>query len=610
MHVQVTLIALATLVHLRPAAPLDFFPNGVWNSNVTQLSPDRLDIALAALVEGVNRLGNNEVYNVFDTLSFGNPQLFAALANFEHRSKNNGTFYALTSQYLNGYPSHMSTIRESIYWGYAFIRLYKARGDNTFREAAIRLWESVYQDTIFNQTMASMARSKILSVPSNCTSTAPYSTLSFVIQGATFLVRFSALLAESDPLNSTYLHAATESVNFTLPFLQGGGGSLGLPDPGVHADAIPCPPVSLNFPQGTSTAGFMIEALAILSSVAKSEDMVATLNQALTSTLEWTLERMSSGKWFGLANGILPNTFRPSIDNGTTGGFNDEEDGDMYFLRGLATSLRLGGKLPADLRDTIKIVMGIHYNAIRDYAKFAENLYDRSWLPGVSNSSSFDMYNQAAAAQILVDGIDLLGPDTPRPSPSSHSQPRSSHPRAGIIAGATIGSVIFVSISAGVVFVFLHRHRWRRAAPLSEITSQWISPFYGEKSGPGQLHSRGSHWRMKDRSGLPVSPDLRGTGAGPAPLVVPASLEGTPTSRSYRHREDGLGLAEADPDTSREDRREGTATQTEMAPGFPDMVRAVYQRLWERDGSEAPPDYRSDEGTVQGLPAAAGPRDL
>ncbi|KAL0579862.1 hypothetical protein V5O48_002109 [Marasmius crinis-equi] len=316
---------------------------------------------------------------------------------------------------------------------------------------------------------------------------------------------------------------------------------------------------------------------------------------------------MSSRRFnrFSVNFGMLANTYRAPIGNSSTTGIIEQEDGDMYFLRGLAAVLRLGGELPADLRDTIKIVLGVHYNAIRDYASFRENLYGRSWSPDVLNSGSFDMYNQAAAAQVFVDGIDLFE-ETNSPSPSTPTfiPPPSSKTRTGVIVGATIGSVVFVSMSAIAAFVFLHRHRWRRAAPSPEFTSQIISPFHGEKSG--QPHPRASHWHAKNRSDPPGSADSRGNEAGSVPLIVPAHSEGTPPSESDEHLGNNMG----GPGTRREDDREEIAAQMELTPGFPDMVRAVYQRLWERDGSEAPPDYLSNAGGVCEPLAEASSRDI
>ncbi|KAL0573859.1 hypothetical protein V5O48_008076 [Marasmius crinis-equi] len=209
------------------------------------------------------------------------------------------------------------------------------------------------------------------------------------------------------------------------------------------------------------------------------------------------------------------------------------------------------------------------------------------------------MYNQAAAAQILVDGIDLFdegnssSPNTPTPTPTPTPLPPSkSH--TGMIVGATIGSVAFVSILATTALVFLCRHRWHRAPPSSEVTSQSISPFYGEKSR--EPPRQATHQHTKNQSSFPLSPDSRGTGVVPGPLVAPAPLDQEmPPSELDEHRRDDMGHPEAVPGTmSREDGREGTAMQTGMAPGFPDLVHAVYQILRERDGLEAPPDYRSN----------------
>ncbi|KAL0569603.1 hypothetical protein V5O48_012356 [Marasmius crinis-equi] len=599
MHGRVTLGALLTLlIYLCPVASLSFPSNPTWNSKVTQTSRNRLDTAYAALQEGVNLI-NSSLAGIAPDFSY--PQLLAALANFEHTNKGNGTFYGLVSQYFQGQvpdPSGLK-IRDILKWGYAAIRSYKAYGDNTFRDAAIKFWETAYHYTISNQTVALIAPLKNSSVPLHCT-TSEGSPID--LQGATFLnttdndrrlsvyqsayfALFSALLAESDPSNSTYLLASTESLNFALHFLQDSN-MAALPFPNVVRFMPECPPFFLMFPQGTSTAGFVIEALATLGSMAKG-DMVDILSETVAAVLE----TMSGGlSWFAADSGALPNAYRPfggdSYDNTTSTDSVDQEDGDMYFLRGLAAALRLGEKLPANLRGVIKVIMGVHYNAIRNYAKFGEGLYGSSWSPGGSGSGSFDMYNQAAAAQILVDGIDLFEEDN---NPSPGTLP-SSKSRTGTIIGATIGSVIFVSILAIAIFMFLQRNHRRQAAPSSGFTSQRITPFRGEK--PWQPFPHASRLHTKGRSGLPVSPDSRGTGVGSGSLVVPVpSAQGTPSSEPNEHRGDESVL-----DTRHEDGSEGITRQMEMAPGFPDMVRAVYQRLWERDGLETPPDYHSSVG--------------
>ncbi|KAL0565109.1 hypothetical protein V5O48_016922 [Marasmius crinis-equi] len=613
MHGRVALGALVTsLIYLCPAASLNFLPDPTWNSTVIHTSPDRLDTAYAALQEGVNLINSSSAGIV---PGFSYSQLLAALANFEHTNKGNGTFHTLALQYFQGQapdPSGLK-IRDILNWGYAAIRSYKAYGDNAFRDAAIKFWETAYQYTISNQTVASIAPLKNSSVPLQCTTS---EGSSIDLQGATFLnvtdndgrlsvyqtahfALFSALLAESNPSNSTYLLASTESLNFALGFLQDAN-MAALPFPNVVRFMPECPPFFLMFPQGTSTAGFVIEALAVLGSTAK-EDMVATLSQ----TVPAILETMSGGlSWFAADSGALPNAYRPfggdSYDNTTSPDSVDQEDGDMYFLRGLAAALRLGEKLPADLRDVIKTIMGVHvravtcywlsntilnlnlvlqlqYNAIRNHAKFKENFYGRSWSLDGLDPSSFDMYTQASAAQILVDGIDLFDRDNgsgPGTLPSSKS-------RTGMIVGATIGSIVFVSILVITTIMFLQRNRRRQAAPSSKSTSQRITPFRGEK--PGQPLPCASRLHTKGQSGLPVPPDSRGTGVGSASLVVPSapSTQETPPSKSNKHRKDGS---------------EGMTTQMETARGFPDMVHTVNQRLWERDESEAPPEYRSDVG--------------
>ncbi|KAL0567680.1 hypothetical protein V5O48_014314 [Marasmius crinis-equi] len=212
------------------------------------------------------------------------------------------------------------------------------------------------------------------------------------------------------------------------------------------------------------------------------------------------------------------------------------------------------------------------------------------------------MYDQAAAAQILVDGMDLFesGSSSPTPSPTPTSTPAptptttlkpelGSHSRVGVIVGTTIGVVVFLLL-LGVTIAFLRRHRGLRTREPSEATRRTpITPFHGEKSEQGS--PRPSQWRTKDQSGVPIPLN---SGAGLSPLIVP-----TPSSDpSNEHLGLSNSRSEVGPDMtqSREDGREGAATQMELVPGFPDMVRAVYRRLWEHEHDESgnPPDYRSN----------------
>ncbi|KAJ8089176.1 hypothetical protein PM082_014424 [Marasmius tenuissimus] len=169
-----------------------------------------------------------------------------------------------------------------------------------------------------------------------------------------------------------------------------------------------------------------------MHSIEGNPDTGARLQDAVASTLD----RLRFG-----ANGVLSNI----NDNAVSAGY---YDGDMYLLRGLAEAYKRGeGVLSASLRDNLKILFGVHYNAIRDLATSGDGFYGREWRGPRPTRVNFDLYNQAAAAQILVDGIGIFGSsdDTPPPeSPSASAESAKTKRPAAVIAGATVGAVILL----------------------------------------------------------------------------------------------------------------------------------------------------------------------
>ncbi|KAL0068693.1 hypothetical protein AAF712_004409 [Marasmius tenuissimus] len=371
----------------------------------------------------------------------------------------------------------------------------------------------------------------------------------------------------------TYVQAATRSVEFVTSevyitdiFMNTSEATSGysLCDPG---------PAYISWrSQGTSTIGFLIEAMSILQPHAAK-----SLNSLLNQTISSALDIASSG-WFD-SLGVLPNAYA-SKDNETEG-----EDGDMYFLRGIAEAYRLGPEvLPSKLRDSMKIVLGVHYNIIRDHATLQSNVYGRSWTGTQNSLESFNLYNQAAAAQVLVDGISVFRSNTdgpissdavPTPSatdslPAAQSQ---SKPSPGTIAGATVGTVVFLLILGAAILLIIRRRRRRH----QELPTTGITPFHGS------LDEKQATPRRKE---------------GPEPPTSDPSNEirGQTNDRSQLETD-----VPNSPDTnSRVHERTGEVEPVEMSPAFPDMVRAVYQRLWQPEGLESPPEYRSTAGEPAG----------
>ncbi|KAK1217207.1 hypothetical protein PQX77_020144, partial [Marasmius sp. AFHP31] len=104
------------------------------------------------------------------------------------------------------------------------------------------------------------------------------------------------------------------------------------------------------------------------------------------------------------------------------------------------------------------------YNAIQNLATLGDNIYGRNWAGPKPAQVDFDLYNQAAAAQILVDGIGF-----PRQPSTSLTVDSPTKPSSAIIAGATIGSLVSLSsIILAVLYAVRRRRQRDRTAPSSE----------------------------------------------------------------------------------------------------------------------------------------------
>ncbi|KAK1236148.1 hypothetical protein PQX77_000619 [Marasmius sp. AFHP31] len=334
---------------------------------------------------------------------------------------------------------------------------------------------------------------------------------------------FSALLADSEPSNKTYVAAATKSIDFVLTFATdiaiahkvGNQVPLGAPPP--------CNPVQVTLNGGSSTIAFVIEAMASLHLLVEDKDIGVMLQDTLSSALD-EQQALSSAiggaSGIGVGNGILENLMKPG-----TGSF-EQEDGDMYLLRALAEARRRAPrKLSAALRESIELILGVHYNAIRDRATSGNNLYGRSWV-GPPNST-FDLYNQAAAAQILMDGIDIFELNnsiTPSPSDSPlPSVPATSKLSAEAIAGIATGSVTFLFLVAFTILCAIRRQRrGEQAAPSTISVTDSITPFTADLSEKRAAPSRKHIFASQSHSVAVPTPRLE-------PLRRPetASLQST-----------------------------------------------------------------------------------
>ncbi|ESK90375.1 glycoside hydrolase family 76 protein [Moniliophthora roreri MCA 2997] len=258
----------------------------------------------------------------------------------------------------------------------------------------------------------------------------------------------SAQLADSEtPPNTTYLQAAKQSLDLVSSFKDNLTSASFIQTSECDPLLLAYRPVS----QGSSTIGYMIEALSILApKMNESDSMIELLQDIISSTLD-----MSTKGWPG-PTGVPQNLYRNGDDM-----FVGADEGDMYFVRGLAEAYRRAKSLPVDLQRSIKVFLGVQYNAIRDNATSGDNVYGRSWKG--PPSSDFDAYSQAAAAQVLIDGIDLFEDDsspqeTPVPTPGLAPFLRTSPP-VKVIIRSTIGGLIFLMLLGAVVYFVLCRRR-------------------------------------------------------------------------------------------------------------------------------------------------------
>ncbi|ESK90394.1 hypothetical protein Moror_13701 [Moniliophthora roreri MCA 2997] len=226
---------------------------------------------------------------------------------------------------------------------------------------------------------------------------------------------------------------------------------------------------------------------------------------------------------------------------------------------------------------------------------------------------------QAAAAQVLIDGIDLFEDDsspqetpvpTPGPTPPSHTSPPVK-----VIIGSTIGGLVFLMLLGAAVYFFLCRHREETISssnttpelspsiflldPEFEVTpfvdSRFdITPFVWDPYiNANDLTQRPPHWHTKDRSigqggqekQARATAEVRADPTWSVPQV-PAGV--APVAQASDSPTPGASEAVGE--------GHGIGSQLIVGTSFPDMVRMVYQRMWQNDGRDNPPDYRSRSG--------------
>ncbi|KAK7046092.1 hypothetical protein VNI00_007089 [Paramarasmius palmivorus] len=258
------------------------------------------------------------------------------------------------------------------------------------------------------------------------------------------------------PPNSTYVAAARASLDFVMqqPFV---------PHLRINQTIAlgECGNISVIWPGGTSTVGFVIAGLSILAVLEDDED----LHKLLLETIQKTFDVMTTG-WPNPI-GILSNYHNQTTSLPGPEGLPDVVAWDIEFVRGLAVAYRNASSLPPDIRDAIKTFLGVQYNAVRNLAFIGNNLYDGSWRGPSSRtySPSFDVVNQSFAAQVLIDGIDIFDELPP---------PTRVVPVA-TLAGSIAGGVLFLVISIALAAFFYRR---RQLAAADSNTSHPASLFF------------------------------------------------------------------------------------------------------------------------------------
>ncbi|KAK7046091.1 hypothetical protein VNI00_007088 [Paramarasmius palmivorus] len=443
----------------------------LWDTNVTSSHSDRVNAADAALSQVVNRLDLSGIIStdveVAHTLHF-----YEALANFNimtHQQNLSETTMAYFRQLGVNFDSTgrpVGFVRDIIQGGYTATRAYLSLGDDYLLDKAKEYWDIMNIYTISDSDLQSGRTSgRNFSLPRTCGSSTSgnYSLGGAVFQNASressvidiyetgyFFLLSSILASAETPPNSTYVSAARASLDFLMqqPFV---------PRLGVTAviTAGFCGNISLLWPGGTSTVGFVIEGLSLLAVLGNDEDLYKLLLETIQRTFDQT------GLGWPNAKGILLN-YKNQSTSQIPEVLPDVVARDIEFVRGLAVAYRNATSLPSDIRGAIKTFLGVQYNAVRKLASIGDNLYDGSWQDPSSRtySPSFDVVNQSFAAQVLIDGIDIFDEPLAVPPPTSSS----SRVPVATLAGSIVGGVLFLVILIALAAFFYRRHLRRQSA--------------------------------------------------------------------------------------------------------------------------------------------------
>ncbi|ESK83436.1 glycoside hydrolase family 76 protein [Moniliophthora roreri MCA 2997] len=573
-----------------------------WNYTVTQPYSDRLQAAKDAIIAGISKLNaggrvrdNGDGTALEKTFAF-----YSTVGNFDAVA-NQSNFQAIALEFFrigyfecyNNPQCPGAEIQFIIQRGYAVICGYLAYKDGDLLNSARDYWEiaNLYTISGSNPQLASGSL-KNFSLIKECMG-------GLNPTGATFKARvclnptledpdeyteyrFSALMAVSTyGQNNTYILAAQESAQFLISARPPGyyrksinidqvenGINVRMGDP-TGCDTKGGTDYGATFPVDTSITGLLIEGLSYLSSL----NMNSTIQEMLLATIldpGSPILDPNYGQW-SVPSGVLQTSCR-------------NHSGDPFLLRGLSEASKISS-LPSNVVDYIKAFIAAQYNALRAGSQ-PSHIYGCSW--DTPPPSYFDATNQTRSVQLLIDGIFVFNetsagtgtgsiissrPESTNVSPSNSQLSRA--PKAGVVVGSVVGGIALILMTCLVAFLF----RRRKRRELNDVTDRSpndqgmvASPFIWS---PSQATQAKNHTRPVPRSLQPEN-GIQPEGVESYPSDYPS----TPTATDPR---ESIAPNSIMPST------DGEAS-------IPELVRLLYQRMWQPTGHERPPDYQSQSG--------------
>ncbi|KAJ7573684.1 hypothetical protein C8J56DRAFT_507793 [Mycena floridula] len=442
---------------------------------------ERARLAQAAIEKSVSQLSST-TGQVNGAALAGTAVLYSQMATFDLLTNQTNykdkllTLFKLVDSLMPGF-ANSEYVYTGLTYGYAAATAYAAYKDPSFLEWAQENWQFGLNYTLSQQELDGTAQS-----PRNFTLQA--TCLGATMAGGSFtntdfndakinalstggVLVNSALLAESNPNNATYLTAAQASANFIR---------LHLVSPqDIVVDTISAQQIDncgiLNPNLFSYNQGLAVEGLAILSSLDPGN---ADTQNVLYSTI---IPAATNPDWH-TADGIIV--------------FGDAKGGDDRLIRGAIAAYNRNPNNP-DLRAYLRDYIGVQYNAVLDLATAGGDVYSESWL-GPPTPYSPD--GQSLAISVLLAGMSLQndtstsiqgggnstssdnGPDPPQPTHKSST---------GAIAGGVIGGLVLIALLIGALFFIRRRNRARHstdfvvdyeptsAAPMTGVTGSSFS---------------------------------------------------------------------------------------------------------------------------------------